>query len=86
MAGRTAQKKSNGGVLQNIVLKLMPQVFSILQRSQSSVEIKQNTKGVVEFTIKSYGDSIEEAQAAGYKAFVDLKKQINEEIPTSVRQ
>jgi hypothetical protein len=55
----------------------MPQTFSLLQRSQSSVEIKQNAKGNVEFTVKSYGDSIQEAQANGLQAYIELKDRIN---------
>jgi hypothetical protein len=40
-----------------------------LKRSQSSVEVKRDAKGAVSYTIKAYGDSIEEALRAAVDAF-----------------
>jgi hypothetical protein len=70
---RTPQKQ---GLIQSIIVKLVPQTFSLLQRSQSSVEIRRSPKGPVEFTIKCYADSIEEAQANGLQAFINLSDKI----------
>ena len=70
-------EKAKKGLLENMIIKLMPQSFSLLQRSQSSVEIHQTPKGIVEFTVKCYADSIEEAQANGLKSFMDLKLKID---------
>jgi len=80
MAGeRTPQKTS---LVESILIKLMPQTFSVLQRSQSSVEIRQSPKGVVEFTVKCYADSVEEAQENGLTTFTSLKNQLGKmEVP-----
>jgi len=79
MAKRTPQESgvpNKPGILQTLVLKLMPQTFALMQRSQSSIEIKQNAKGNVEFVIKCYADSVEEAQANGIQSFVEVKDKI----------
>ena len=73
---RTPQKAKKPGILESIVVKLMPQTFSLLQRSQSSVEIKQNAKGNVEFIVKAYADSIDEAQANGLQTYINLKDKL----------
>ena len=71
---RTPSKAT--GVLQSILVKLMPQTFSVLQRSQSSVEIRRSPKGPIEFTIKCYADDIETAQANGLQAFIDMNDKL----------
>ena len=74
MAERTPMKKP--GLVESIIIKLMPQSFALMQRSQSSIEIKQNAKGIVEFVIKCYADDVEEAQANGLQSFIEVKDKI----------
>lgn len=75
MSERSPMKKA--GLVENILIKLMPQSFALMQRSQSSIEIKQNAKGNVEFTVKCYADSVEEAQANGLQSFMDLQAKVS---------
>jgi hypothetical protein len=72
---RTPQTQKPG-IVETLILKLVPQTFSLLQRSQSSIEIKQNAKGTAEFVVKCYADSIEEAQANGLQSFLDLRDKL----------
>lgn len=50
--------------------------MALLKESQSSVEITQDTKGAVKFTIKCYADTVDEAAANALIVYNDLKKKL----------
>lgn len=62
---KISAKDVNIGLSSPVVLK---------QTSQSSVEIKRNAKGVVEFTVKVYGDDPVQNRLKAEKVFADLAR------------
>lgn len=48
--------------------------ITLEQKGQSSVELKRNSKGVVEFVVKVYDDSPEKAKIEACKTFESLDK------------
>jgi hypothetical protein len=71
-------KNKKNGILQKILVKILPHDFALMQRSQSSCEIKRNAKGAVEFTVKGYSDTVESAMQECWKVFQDLDKKVHE--------
>jgi len=48
--------------------------FSLMKRSQPSVEIKKDAKGNISWTVKVYDDDVMEAQERAAEAFAQLEK------------
>ena len=46
----------------------------IMNRSESSVEITRNAKGIIQFSVKIYNDNIEEAMSKVIKTTDELIK------------
>jgi len=44
----------------------------IMNRSESSVEITRNAKGIIQFSVKRYGDALTEAKAEAVKVANEL--------------
>jgi len=55
--------------------EVVEEEVSIMKRSQPSVEIKQDSKGNVTFSVKVYDDSPSEAKKEASKVFKELSKE-----------
>lgn len=53
--------------------------YAVMKRSQPSVEIKQDAKGNVSYTVKAYADTLEAAVTDAVLAFGDVKLRLNEQ-------
>jgi len=51
--------------------------FNVLQRSQSSVELKRDAKGTIVFTIKAYADTSIESAKEAINTFLQVTKSVD---------
>lgn len=67
MAGKSKKKK----VAEDEVAE--DEGFSLMKRSQPSVEIKKDSKGNVSWSVKVYDDDVMVAQKKAAKAFAEME-------------